>query len=173
MWRGLCREDGFRFWCSLFFSSNPDILHLWAMCFHLVRIVIQHLMSCTAGDWMVLTLRLIDHGGRVLVALGAAVREGEAEGKTNVCLSEWCPGRDAERRELTGLLAPLLISGRGGAAGQTRPLVPTVWPAIDSLIWNHPQFKSDNNGQTQTATCCFICGVLARVFVCHSLLYDD
>lgn len=80
-----------------------------------VRIIIQHLMLCMAGDSMVLTLR--PYYWSWWQRSGCP---GRSFVKTNVCLSEWCPRRDAERRELTGLLASLLIPEAGKGTGPNK-----------------------------------------------------
>lgn len=67
------------------------------------------------------------------------------------------------------------------ASGQPRTLVLTVWPVIDSLMWNHPVLKS-NSRQTQNTlldhkqvwfTCCFYCGSHVRTtyLICVWLCY--
>lgn len=73
------------------------------------------LMSCMAADWMVLTLR-----PNYWSWWKRPGRPGRSFVKTNVCLSEWCLRRDAERRELTGLLAPLLIPEAGKGTGPNK-----------------------------------------------------
>lgn len=127
-----------------------------------VRIIIQHLMSCMAGatGWCWRWDHIIDPGGSALVAPGAALwkqmfaSQSDARGET-LNAESW----------LVCLL--LYWSQRPGRApGQTRPLVPTVWPVIDSLMWNRPQFKSDSTGHTQTTTCCFDKKQFGCVFLC-------
>lgn len=106
--------------CLIHFTLTPFSRMSSFICSHtLVGIIIQHLMSCKAGDWMVLTSRPCYWSW-----WQCAGRPGRSLVQTNVCLWEWCPRRDAERRELTGLLASLLIPETGKGTGPNKACGP-------------------------------------------------